>query len=268
MTLLKTLLILIALGYLAVLAALFFFQTMLLFPVRMVQGAGPLPLGAQRLAVTTPEGETLHGVHFPPRFRAANPPLILGFGGNAWNAEAAAGYLHDLFPQADVVAFHYRGYAPSSGSPSAAALLADAPLIHDEVARRFPARPIVAVGFSIGSGVAAHLAAQRDLRGLILVTPFDSLAALAAGQYPWLPVRPLLRHRMEPVRDIRATRAPVALIAGGRDTLIPAARTAPLRKAVANIVHDVAIPGAGHNDIYQQPAFHQAMREAMRQIVH
>ena len=63
---------------------------------------------------------------------AAKPrTLILGFGGNAWNGSDVAAYLHQIFPQADVIAFHYRGYRPSTGSPSAEALLADAPLVHD-----------------------------------------------------------------------------------------------------------------------------------------
>jgi uncharacterized protein len=264
MTLVKTLLILISLGYLVILGALYVFQTSLLFPTRMVPAAGALPQGAQALVVTTADSNMLHGVHLPPKLAGGQGPLILAFPGNAWNAEAAAVYLRDIYPELDVVAFHYRGYRPSTGRPSAASLLADGPLIYDAVATRFPSRPIVAVGFSVGTGVAAHLAAERELAGLILVTPFDSLAALGAGHYRWLPVRPLLRHRMEPVADLAAARAPVALIAGRHDTLIPAARTAPLRQAARNLVLDVTIPGAGHNDIYHHPAFHAAMRQALK----
>ena len=267
MTLLKTLLLLIALGYIAILAGLFFFQTSLLFPTRMVSGAGALPQGAEALVAATQEGETLHGVHLPRRIEGGQGPIVLAFAGNAWNAEAAAAYLHDLYPELDVVAFHYRGYRPSSGTPGAAALLADAPIVHDTVAQRFPSRPIVAIGFSVGTGVAAHLARQRELAGLILVTPFDSLATLASGHYRWLPVRALLRHRMEPAEDLAATAAPVALIAGQRDTLIPPSRTAPLRTAARNLVLDVTVPGAGHNDIYQHPGFHAAMRQAVDRIM-
>ena len=62
--------------------------------------------------------------------------LILGFGGNAWNGQDVAEYLHELFPDEDVVAFHYRGYAPSTGSPSAEALIADAPLVYDFAVER------------------------------------------------------------------------------------------------------------------------------------
>src|SRR5205823_3015641 len=112
--------------------------------------------------------------------------LIVGFGGNAWNGQDVAQYLRELFPDDDVVAYHYRGYAPSTGAPSAEALIADAPLVYDAAVARVKPRRVIAVGFSIGSGVAAQLAAKRKLDGLILVTPFDSLKAAAQSIYPWL----------------------------------------------------------------------------------
>jgi hypothetical protein len=261
------LLLIILLVYVALVATFYFAQTSLIFPTRMVQGAGPLPPGAERLNLDTPDGDRLHGMHIRPRLqREGQRPVILGFAGNAWNAEAAADYLHEIYPEEDVVAFHYRGYRPSTGKPSAAALLADALLIHDFIAKRFSGRPIVAVGFSIGTGVAGHLAARRPLVGAILVTPFDSLAAVGRGHYPWLPVGLFLRHRMNPVKDLRSSQVPVALIVAGKDTLIPPARAAALAKALPNLVFNRTIEGAGHNDIYQLPAFQQAMNEALSAV--
>jgi pimeloyl-ACP methyl ester carboxylesterase len=254
--------------YLVVLLLVFAMQTRILFPASAVGAAGALPPGAERLELDTPAGHRLHGVHIPP----ASPPaggrgtLILGFGGNAWNAEAAAAYLHDLYPDSEIVAFHYRGYAPSAGEPGAEALIEDAPLVHDlAVARLKPART-VAVGFSIGSGVAACLAARRPLDGLILVTPFDSLAEVAAGHYRWLPVRWLFRHRLDSAGALRGTSVPTAIVAAGRDTLIPARRTDALRRAVPSLVFDRTIAGASHNDIYDRPEFHQTMREALDRV--
>ena len=256
-----------ALAYAVVLVLIFFAQTSLLFPTGMVGASGPLPAGSERLLVDGRGGEQLHGTHVPPGGAAVGERLvILGFGGNAWNAESVAAYLHDLFPTAHVVAFHYRGYAPSSGKPSAAALLADAPLLYDHVAGRLGTDRVVAVGFSIGTGVAAHLASRRDLAGLILVTPFDSLEALASLHYRWLPVSLLLRHRMNPVEDLRASPAPVALIAAERDTLIPVRHAQALAKSVPNLVLHRTIAGATHNDIYEQPEFRQAMTEALRKV--
>jgi uncharacterized protein len=249
--------------YLAVLAILFFAQTALIFPVGHVAPPGPLPASAEPLETAADSGERLRGIHIPPGRPGSARMLVLGFGGNATDAAATAAMLHDLFPQADVAAFHYRGYPPSEGRPGAAALQADALLIHDFLrARLHPARTIVA-GFSVGGGVAARLAAHRPVDGLILVTPFDSLAAVASSHYPWVPVRLLLRHDMAPVADLRGASVPVAIVAGGRDTLVPPARTEALRRAIPHLVLDRTIPNAGHNDIYADPVFPRAMRDAL-----
>src|SRR5207302_966928 len=118
--------------------------------------------------LTTPDGQKLAGIHIPADSSAkSRTTLILGFGGNAWNGQDVAEYLHELFPEDEVVAFHYRGYPPSTGSPSAKALIADAPLVYDLAVERLKPARVVAVGFSIGSGVAAELAARRKLDGLI-----------------------------------------------------------------------------------------------------
>jgi pimeloyl-ACP methyl ester carboxylesterase len=255
--------------YAAICAAVFFLQTSLIFPVSMVPGAGPPPPGAARLQLDAATGERLNGLHVPPRPGAqqGEAPVILGFGGNAWNGEDMAAYLHDLYPQADVVAFHYRGYPPSQGSPSAAALRADAVAIFDWARRRFPNRRILAVGFSIGSGVAASLAAQRPLAGAILVTPFDSLAAAAADHYPWLPVRLMFRHELPAADDLRGSRVPVAILSGERDTLILPARSDALRQAAGHVAYSRVIAGAGHNDIYQREDFRAAMHEALAALL-
>lgn len=257
-------LLLIPVGlYLAILVILYFAQTAMLFPVGQAGPAGPAPPGAERVTLAAASGERLVGLHVPPSAPAAEPLLILGFGGNAWNGEAMAGFLHDLFPEAHVVAFHYRGYPPSEGRPGAAALAADAPLILDFARARVRPARIVAVGFSVGSGVAASLAAARPLDGLILVTPFDSLGEVAAGHYRWLPVRLLLRHRLEPARDLAGADVPVATVAAERDTLVPPERTEALRAALPRRAFDRTIAGAGHNDIYRHPSFERVMREAL-----
>jgi len=253
--------------YLAVLVVLFFAQGSLVFPARMVQGAGPLPPGSERLVVDTPDGERLHGVRIAAsRAGEGDRPLLLGFGGNAWNAEDAALFIADLYPEHDVVAFHFRGYRPSSGRSSGPALLLDVPLIHDEVVRRYRPGSVVAIGFSIGTGLAARLAAERPIAGAILVTPYDSLAEVAAGHYRWVPVRLLFRHELPAARDLERSRIPVAIIAAGRDDLIMPARTEALRRRVPNIVFDRTFPTSGHDDVSQHPEFRAAIREALNRI--
>lgn len=262
---LKLLLVLLAI-YAGVVLIAYTVQTWLLFPTNAVGGVLTMR-GAERLTCRTPDGELLQGVRIGPAAAAGEPrTMLLGFGGNAWNAEHMAAYLHELFPAAAIVTFHYRGYPPSSGRPSAAALLRDAPLVYDCATEGREPSEVVAVGFSVGSGPAARVARERPLDGLILVTPFDTLEKLAREHYGWLPVRLLLRHRMSPLDELRGVTTPVALIAAEKDTIIPGERTAPLREAARALVLDRTIPGAGHNDIYANAEFAEAMREAVTLI--
>ena len=249
-------------------AIMSFSQAGMLFPTHAVPPAGPLPPGAERLELLTADGDRLHGVHFRPSESSEGAKtLILGFGGNAWNGQHVAEYLHRAFPAADVVAFHYRGYPPSTGSPSARALMADAPLVHDLAIGRVKADRVVAVGFSIGSGVAASLARHRKLDGLILVTPFDSLKSVASDLIPWFPVGPFFQHEIATADELRNNQVPVAILAGDRDEIVRPRRTEALRPAVPNLVFDRTIARAGHNDIYQRNDFEMALKEALQTLV-
>ncbi|WP_209424449.1 alpha/beta fold hydrolase [Pararhodobacter sp. SW119] len=251
--------------YAVLIAVLALAQTALLFP-RWAMGPGPdLPPGAERLEVARPDGVVLVGHRLRPAGGAEGAPVLLGFGGNAWDGAAMARYLAQVFPEHEVVAFHYRGYGPSTGRPGAAALLADAVAIFDDL----EAGRVVVVGFSIGAGPAAHLAGARPVAGLVLVTAFDSLTALAGAHYPWVPVRLLLRHRMAPAADLAGADLPVALITAARDSIVPAARTEALRAALRagapRLVFDETV-AAGHNDLYGEAAFTRALRAAVAAV--
>lgn len=263
---LKLLLILLVL-YAVIVAIAWFAQERLIFPDYLVVPARELPHGSERLTVETPDGIRLEGVHIPPAAGTGRgDTLLLVFAGNATNAQGAAELIHEIYPAHPVVAFFYRGYAPSGGSVGARQLMDDAPLVHDLVAGRLRPRRIVAVGISLGSGVAAALAARRPLAGLILVTPFDSLAATARDLHPWLPVALLLRHDMRSAELLAGTRLPVAIVAAGSDRLVRRERTDALRRAIPNLVFDRTVPGAAHDDIFLRPHFEPAMREALARV--
>jgi hypothetical protein len=246
---------------------MFGFQSHLIFPTHAVPSAGPLPLGAERLSIDSQDGHVLAGVHIPADQARPDPTLILGFGGNAWNAQDVAEYLHGLFSDADVVAFHYRGYRPSEGSASAEALIADAPLVYDYAVDRVKPKRTIAVGLSIGSGIAAALATCRDVDGLILVTPFDSLKAVAQSMYPWLPIGPFFEHEIDAATAIAKVHAPVAIIGAERDEIVPQERTDALRERAPHLILAQTIARAGHNDIYARSEFQDTMREALARMV-
>lgn len=128
-------------------------------------------------------------------------------------------------------------------------------------------RRTIAVGFSIGSGIAARLASQRKLDGLILVTPFDSLKAVAEAMYPWLPIGPIFRHEIDAATPLESSHVPVAIVAAAHDEIVPAVRTAALRARVSNLVFDRTIERAGHNDIYSRLEFQEIMRQALATLL-
>lgn len=263
-TLLRMALVLVA-AYAAIVVLMYVMQTSMLFPTGLVPG-GPahLPPGARRLHVSTRGGETLAGLHLPGRDEAA--PVVLGFGGNAWNADDLALFLQERWPGAEIVTFHYRGYRPSTGRPSAAALMADSVTIHDAVAPAHSGRRVAAVGLSLGAGVAAYLASERPLAGLVLVTPFDSLEAVARDHYFWVPVRLLFRHDIDAARFMAAHERPTAVIGAGRDEVIPPRRTAALLPSIRRLVFHRIIAEASHNDLYGHPGFARAFREALEAV--
>jgi hypothetical protein len=102
--------------------------------------------------------------------------------------------------------------------------------------------------------------------GVILVTPFDSIEALAADLYPKLPVHLLVRHRMDVEGALARSAARVAITADKRDEIVPSRRTEALRRASPALALDRVVPGVGHNDIYNSEAFVSAMREALSRI--
>jgi uncharacterized protein len=254
--------------YLAFALLITLVQDRLMFPRwAMVSGAATLPADAERISIEIPDVGPLVGTVLPAE--RAPPPgtaRLLGFGGNAWDADSLALFLRSLFPDRDIVTFHYRGYGPSAGRPSADAILEDAELIYDELLATLGGGRIVVVGLSLGAGPAAHLGSLRPVDGLILVTPFDSIEALAGDLYPWLPVRLLLRHRMDVAGAVDRSSAKVAIIAAERDEIVPARRTEALRRSSRDLVLDRIIPGVGHNDIYNSRDFVKAMREALSLI--
>jgi pimeloyl-ACP methyl ester carboxylesterase len=253
--------------YAAIITAMYFAQTWLLFPTALAGvGRVQLPASSHLLKVETPDDETLVGVRIPSAdSKGEAAATLLGFGGNAMCADSMALTLHCLFPRRDVVVFNYRGYAPSTGAPSAKAVLSDSLMIFDRLQQARASQDIIAAGFSLGTAIAAYLARHRPVTGLILVTPFDSLAALARELYWWAPVGLLLRHRMPTLEFVRGALAPTAVIVADRDEVVPARRSTPLRRAVSNLVFARTID-ARHNDLYDHPDFAEAMREALAAI--
>jgi pimeloyl-ACP methyl ester carboxylesterase len=188
---------------------------------------------------------------------------ILYFGGNAEDVSASLPQLARLFPDHALYLMHYRGFGQSTGVATEAALHADARALFEHVRLEHPA--IKLIGRSLGSGVAARLAAEQPVAALALVTPFDSIEAVALEQFPWLPVRWLIQDRFDSAAIADRITAPTTLLIAEHDTLIRPGRTAVLAKAFQpGVARSIEVPGADHNSIGFSPVYERALVEALR----
>jgi predicted alpha/beta-fold hydrolase len=222
------------------------------------------PRAPERLELATADGEVMHGMLF--RGSPDSADLVIGFGGNMQDAEILGQDLAARLPHADVVVFHYRGYGPSTGRPSEAALYADALAIYDAMIARLRPGRTFAVGISLGSGVATYLSKHRTLAGMVLVTPFDAIEAIAKEQYFWVPVSLLLHQRFPSVEHMQANSTPVAVIAAEDDRVVRPQRTAALRNQISNLVFDRTLAGATHATINNLPAYGITFGEAFEAL--
>jgi pimeloyl-ACP methyl ester carboxylesterase len=237
MKLLLSMLSAIALVYAAVCALLFFAQRSLLyFPV-----SGPQPSGAESLDLSVP-GATLRVWARP----AAGPEALIYFGGNAEDVGQNFAPFAAALPRHALYLVNYRGYGGSTGAPTEAALFVDALAVFDHVRARHA--NVAVAGRSLGSGVAVYLARERPVSRLVLITPYDSIANVAAGIYPFLPVRWLIRDRFDSASRIGEVRAPTLVVIAERDEVITRARSEALvAKLAPGQARVEVVAGAGHN---------------------
>lgn len=237
-----------ALLYLAACFALWKSQrSYLYFPVLERQADVPtlvLPRGNVQVIVSTLE--------------RAGPQAVLYLGGNAEDVSRTVPQLAGEFPQAAIYALHYRGYGGSGGSPTEAALLGDTLALFDRIHREHA--QVRVIGRSLGSGLAVHLASLRPVSNLVLVTPYDSIAGIAASQFPYFPTDWLLQDRYDSWKYASRVKAPTLLILAEHDQVIPRSSSLQLLDAFApGVAHAVMIPGAGHNDINQSADYAAAV---------
>jgi len=163
----------------------------------------------------------------------------------------------------DLFMIDYRGYGKSSGHiQSQAQLEADVRAAWATLALRYAGRKRVIYGRSLGTGLAASLAAEVQPELTVLVSPFQSMRALAGEHYPWVPAA-LLRYPLRTDLALRRIATPVWMAHGERDALI-APQHAERLQALAPRVQLLRVAGAGHNDIHQFDAYLDGLREALR----
>nr|WP_240973801.1 alpha/beta hydrolase [Nonomuraea sp. FMUSA5-5] len=212
--------------------------------------------GARDITLTTRDGLKLAAWYVPaapPGDLPGDPPgevpdgravTVLVTGGNAGNRLHRAPLARALAARGlPVLLMDYRGYGGNPGTPTEHGLFLDALAARDAI--RTP--KVIYFGESLGAAVATRLALERPPDGLVLRSPFTDLAAAGQVNYPFLPVRALLRDRFPVADAIAAVRAPVVVVYGTGDTTVPPDLSRTVAKAAGATA--VEVPGAGHNDL-------------------
>ena len=174
----------VALAYLAICVLVFFVQRSLIYFPQ------PSSLGDRDTTIDVPATDARVVASVRPRPGAK---AVVYFGGNAEDVTSSIPRLAASFPEHALYLLHYRGYGRSGGKPSEKALVGDALALFDLAQREHAS--VEVVGRSLGSGVAVQVASARPVARLVLVSPYDSLMAIARARFPFLPVSLLMLDR-------------------------------------------------------------------------
>jgi uncharacterized protein len=246
---LTSLLVIVAVGYLGVVAVLYVKQREMLFPIPTVARTAPdaagFPLAEEHLLATA-DGEKIIVWHVPPQ---PGRRVVIYCPGNGDSLAGAAGRFSDIITDGTgLIALSYRGYAGSSGHPNEHGLLLDAAAAYAFAAARYEPGRMIAWGYSLGSGVAVALAADHPFGALILEAPYTSITDIAAAAFPLLPVRLLLKDRFASDTRIQRVSAPLLIMHGTKDTTVPIAFGERLFALAHEPKRFVRFAGAGHSD--------------------
>lgn len=259
MTFVKWIFIAAAAGYLVLGALIFFAQRSLMyFPdrVRTPPAVAGFPQ-AEEVVLDTADGERVITWHVPPR---DDKPLVLYFHGNGGALNLRVDRFRKIVAQGvGLLALSYRGYGGSSGRPSEAGLIEDARAAYAFAAERYAGR-IAVWGESLGTAVAIAIASEKPVTHVILDAPFTAAVDVAADLYRFLPVRTLMKDPFRSDLRIRNVTAPVLILHGEADTIIPIRYAERLFAMIAGEKRMVRYPDGWHVDLDRHGAADEALK--------
>jgi fermentation-respiration switch protein FrsA (DUF1100 family) len=206
-------------------------------------------VGVAERVLNTPDGERV--IAWYGRARPGRPTLLY-FHGNGGSLAIRAPRIARFMDEGwGVYMMTYRGYGGSSGSPSETANVADARLAyHALIKEGVSPESIIVYGESLGSGIAVRIAAELPVAGVILDAPYTSIVDVAAQAYPFLPVRLFLIDRYETTRYIGGLKAPLLILHGAHDRVVPEAMGRELARLAPEPKRLVVFPNGNHSNLY------------------
>ena len=237
--------------YLGFVALLYLMERTFLYPASSYRttAAEAGLAGFQDLTLATGDGERLVAWWKAPESGRAVLVYFHGNGGSLWNRRLRARLLTE--DGRGLLMVSYRGYSGSTGAPTESGLREDARAAYAWATERVEASRLVLYGESLGSGVAVRLASERPVGGVVLEAPYTSTADIAKLTYWFVPVDLLMRDQFRSIELIDDIKAPLLVLHGERDGLIPIRLGQRLYEAAREPKRFVRLPGVGHLDVLE-----------------
>jgi len=202
---------------------------------------------AEEVPLTASDGVRISAWYVAPQ---DGKPVVVYFHGNGGALRYSVPRFRKLIGAGiGLVALEYRGYGGNGGSPSERGLVADGEAAYTFAAARYPAKQIVLWGQSLGSGVAVAIAAENPVGRVILEAPFTSAAAVASIRYWYMPVRLLMKDQFHSDRRIRKVTAPLLILHGVHDRVVPYAMGERMFELANKPKHIVRFLDGGHENL-------------------
>lgn len=175
---------------------------------------------------------------------------VVVFHGNAGTAADRAYYVKPLSSIGyRVILAEYPGYGQRKGKLGEKSFVSDAQATVRLISEKFEG-PLILLGESLGCGVAAGAASDPSLRidGILLITPWDTLLAVAKSMFPWLPVGLLMKDKYDSIANLKSFRGRIAVVGAERDEILPIKHAHALYQSLTGDKKMWTLKGAGHND--------------------
>jgi pimeloyl-ACP methyl ester carboxylesterase len=216
----------------------------------------------EELSLSPEPGVKINALHF--KSDTISKGLVLYSHGNAgdlsrWGSIAAYFTKYNY----DVVVWDYRGYGKSTGALSEQAIYNDAQYLYDYFKQQYDVDKIVLYGRSLGSAATSFLAAHNPSQQVILETPFYSIPDVAQHRFPVYPIQKLIKYEFPNYKFLKELNAPVTIIHGTKDRIVPIASALKLKKQINEKIDFVTIKNGTHNNLAAFEEFHDAIKNRL-----
>ena len=235
-------------------------RSLLYFPDKDVLGLQGSNLGdTKEVFITTVDNVKIQTWYHPPQ---PGKPMVLYYHGNSYNLEQRRAKFRELIDMGfGLIVPAWRGFGASEGSPTKEGIYNDArAAIAFLKSNGYNTSDTIVIGESLGSGVAVQMATEEEFRGLLLITPYTSISDRAQEIHWYMPVRALIKDNFSSIDKIHAIKAPILIVHGDQDDVIPHKHAEKLYRAINAKKEIIIYPGKAHNNLDNNEVFKEMKR--------